>query len=58
MAKFCDILSPALKAGVLSFIHEDLIEQIPFFREADPAEIGFLVSRMTTSLSLPKDDII
>jgi hypothetical protein len=58
MEKFLHLLSPALRSSVLSFIHEDLIEQIPYFKMAEAAEISFLVSRMKTSLALPKDDVI
>lgn len=51
-------MSPALRSLVLSSIHQELIDKIPYFKVADAAEISFLVSKMKTSLSLPGDDII
>ena len=50
MARFLHLLSPALRSSVLSYIHQDLIDQIPYFKVAEAAEISFLVSSMKTSL--------
>lgn len=58
MEVFLKHMSPALRQLVLSCIHQELIDKIPYFKVADAAEISFLVSKMKTSLSLPSDDII